>query len=571
MGKISNIRVPNLVPKEFDILFLGEFPNEVEELNRQPFTGPAGDMLMSELNRNGVYREQVALCNLSQYKPQYNNFENLFNSYELTSGQNEITQIIEDTQPNLIVPLGSHALEFITDFKAISKYRGSILTGHPLCSKVIPTYHPSYIVHSPEHYPEFSKDIERIIQESKSPDLNLTPRNYYIPPGQNILQIALEMAEAKILAVDIETVKNTFQILCVGFADSAGRALCLPWNVQYQSLIIQLLTCPAEKIFQNGIFDVPQLHLNGVEVVNYKHDTLLMHFALEPELPRSLEYLTSIYTREPYYKDTGRGEIPDDTKVWSDKVDKNKLYVYNCKDCCVTFEIYEKLWAELQSDSIAMNVYLDRLDSQHTAMHITNAGGLIDLEKLNYFKLALTYKWNKLQFALNVIAVTQKFPVPKKGLNVNSKTVVPKFLYDTLKLPTRRTRDGKITTDEDAIVSLITFCENKINESKKEDTKSNWKFKQEACKLILEIRGIRKLLSSYINITISSDGRARSSIRVGATETGRWAASKYVDGSGLNSMTLPRDAIVLSDVIPENFDPFTMLDQLNKEDEDDNS
>lgn len=60
-------------------------------------------------------------------------------------------------------------------------------------------------------------------------------------------------------------------------------------------------------------------------------DTKFRHHILWPELPHSLQFQTRQYTREPYYKDEGKG--------WSPKHKKQLMY-YNNKDTCCTYEIF---------------------------------------------------------------------------------------------------------------------------------------------------------------------------------------------------------------------------------------
>lgn len=78
--------------------------------------------------------------------------------------------------------------------------------------------------------------------------------------------------------------------------------------------------------------DLPWLQFIGFDVnAQLCDDTLVRHHCLWPELSHKLDYQTFQYTREPYYKDEG--------KNWSVK-ERNVMKRYNCKDVCVTLEIY---------------------------------------------------------------------------------------------------------------------------------------------------------------------------------------------------------------------------------------
>jgi DNA polymerase I-like protein with 3'-5' exonuclease and polymerase domains len=126
---------------------------------------------------------------------------------------------------------------------------------------------------------------------------------------------------------------------------------------------------------------------------------------------------------------------------------------------------------------------------------------------------------------------------------VSQHAKINSFLYDKLGLPVKTTSEGKVTSGEDAVVALMSTVEKKIQDLKTEAGKQGWQVKLAALKLILRIRGYEKLLSSYINVDVSPDGRARSWYKFWGTETGRWSAGSWYDGTGLNGQTIPRESI----------------------------
>jgi hypothetical protein len=280
----------------------------------------------------------------------------------------------------------------------------------------------------------------------------------------------------------------------------------------------------------------------------YFWDTNNFQHIAAPELPRSLEYLTSIYTREPYYKTVGRGTIPDDEKGWSEKVEKQSLYEYNCRDCCCTIEIAQKQMAEMDAAQLRMmNFSMAMLE---VTRHISASGMFQDEERRSLMEKAVYVKMLKKQQILNALC--------QLGIEINVRSIkLKEILYNKLNLPPRYYLKV-LTTNEDAIVSLIGFCKGKIAEYKTEELKTKWQVKMTICKLILEIRGLRVLISNYLKLDQkrgisrrSSDGRIRSTYKVCGTETARWSASKYVDGTGFNSQTLPRDPLDIDDATLE--------------------
>ncbi len=63
-----------------------------------------------------------------------------------------------------------------------------------------------------------------------------------------------------------------------------------------------LLESPIPKIFQNGLFDITYLSRLGFRPRNVKHDTMLLHHALFPEMQKGLGFLGSVYTNEAAWK-----------------------------------------------------------------------------------------------------------------------------------------------------------------------------------------------------------------------------------------------------------------------------
>lgn len=556
-GPISDKFVPNLIPdKEFNILCIGESPGEDEEYHGKPFVGQAGQLLAEVFLRNGldIYTD-VGLANLSNYRPQNNKFEHLFTSPQLKEGIERVKQIILERKPNVIATLGRFPTEYLTERVGISRYRGSILSGFN-GAKYIPTYHPSFVARNKSSYPVFSVDVKRIVSDSAFSDLRYTKRDYHIVEDEYAAyEWATRLCSERALASDIESVKKTGEILCVGFAPSPNLAVCFVYNHYTKPLIQKVLESPAEKTFHFGVFDVQKLFLEGIVVNNYKHDTFQLQHVLEPELPKSLDFLTSVLTREPYYKQEGRGEIPEDTKVWSEKVEKKTLYIYNDKDCCATSECKDELTKDLV-DSGLTHIYVHEMEMVQIAIAMSRNGMLVDIERKELFFKSLMHQWNTKQFFFNSLA--------GRYINVNGKQTLYDFLYVDLKLPVRRNFDGGITADEDAIVSLITHTNNYIATLKRASAKIDWEVKLEALKLILEIRGIRKLLSSYINPKISADNRARSSYKL-SPETGRWACEKFVDQTGFNAQTMPRGDIVIPDDVESLIDYSKLITQLDED------
>lgn len=545
--QIGSIFVPYVGPKDAKIVFVGEAPGEEEVRAKEPFVGKSGEKLTTCLSRNGLSRSEVCLANLCSYRPPRNDFRSLLGSQQLTDGLVTLYQYLRDHRPTVVCALGNWPLFYLTGKfgktpgSGILNWRGSVLlsnvSGLTDC-KVIPTVHPAAILRDGNLYPTFDQDIKRVKYDSDFPELRLPQRTHVVvKTGDDADRWASKLLEAERLAVDIETFGTS--LACVGFSPSPDLGVCFVWSDDFlvRDAVIRLLQSSIPKITHFGTFDIEFLrNLCDIDIVNWKHDTMINQHVMEPSLPRSLAFLTSIYTREPYYKNERKEGSPD-RKSWGKKVDREKLWIYNCKDCCVTYEVFTKQEVELKEGPENWRDYVEfEMEELEVASEITRTGMLRDEERRKAIESALAVELREREEGLILCS-----HVP---INAGSHKQVQRLLYDVLKLPTHRNRKtGKLTADADALVSLLGFCIGKIEEVKKKETKDEWTRKALIVKLIMLVRQTRKLLSSYVLVGCSNDGRIRGIYKVPGTDTGRWSAEAFLDDTGCNPQTFPREPI----------------------------
>lgn len=536
MSLIGSKRVPNIYNRNSPILIVGEAPGNTEVDEGKPFVGQSGELLTTILEQLRVDRNNISLTNLCQFRPHDNKFEFLEDSDELRSGVQELKSFIQEQRSMLriIILLGERPLQYICERYGISKWRGSVIENGGLC--YLPTYHPAFVLRDRTVYPIFTFDLSKALKVANEGYTRPTDNFTIDPRGLDLEECIHEIINNKVVSCDIESKKDSSYIRCVGFGLSNSRAICLA-NHTYDGLDLSLynalnriFSANLNLVFHNNLFDVPMLGLNGVEADISYFDTMVAQHILEPEMPRNLAYLTSLYTDRPYYKGMVKD---DDEKGWNDKVSKETLHEYNCIDCVATYEVYSKQLIELREERL-FDFFRYEMELCEVARHFSDTGMLVDEDRLMELDKILKTRWAEDQELLNNIV----------GYEVNVKS--PKLkdtLYTEMKLPVRKSYTGTITTDEDAIVSLLSYTKDYISTLRTDDKKLEWTKKLATLKLILRIREYRQILSNYINATRRPNGRLHSSVKVAATETGRWAAQGYVDGTGLNFMTMPRAII----------------------------
>lgn len=144
------------------LVFVGEAPGEEEDNQGLPFVGRAGRLLTATLEKFGVSRSQVYICNILKHRPPGNRTPTLEETIACTPFLREQIELI---QPKLIVALGNSAAKYLlATEEGITKTRGqehkSIL-GFP----VFPTFHPAAVLRNyVAYYPLFEADIHAALQ-----------------------------------------------------------------------------------------------------------------------------------------------------------------------------------------------------------------------------------------------------------------------------------------------------------------------------------------------------------------------------------------------------------------------
>jgi hypothetical protein len=218
-------------------------------------------------------------------------------------------------RPNLIVCLGGKALWAVIGKSSISALRGSVC--ETPFGKMLPTYHPAAMLRDWSLRPIIVADLMKASHERLFPEI-IRPQRFVIkdPTFTEIEGFYEQALGTRLMAVDIET--KSRRITSIGFATSKTQALHIPfyryhptephyWKTEEEERgawrwVGKFLSLPCKKIFQNGLYDLQYLFRMGFRVVNCAEDTMLMHHALFPELPKSLGFMGSIYTNEAAWK-----------------------------------------------------------------------------------------------------------------------------------------------------------------------------------------------------------------------------------------------------------------------------
>lgn len=146
--------------RQADWLLVGEAPGADEDAQGEPFVGRAGKLLNEMLFAANMPREQVFIANILKCRPP-NNRDPLFD--EMVHCTPFLRQQIALLQPKLIIALGKTAAQYLLDTQTpISRLRGQEFTYADTGIPLIPTYHPAYLLRSPQQKRTAWLDIQFI-------------------------------------------------------------------------------------------------------------------------------------------------------------------------------------------------------------------------------------------------------------------------------------------------------------------------------------------------------------------------------------------------------------------------
>lgn len=542
------IKVPSFGPQPASILLLGEAPGKTEEEQGKPFVGASGVELTKMLNEAGILRTEVRVSNVCKYRPPGNNMDfwwpqtkanrpeaavcidGEYFDPRVAEGLVELERELQDTNPNIIVPMGNLPLWAICRSKGITKWRGSILRPHPglLLSpnvKVIPTIHPAAVLRKWDWRYLVVQDLRRVRRWRDVSEFPSLEENFLVRPSYQTVILTLQdlllraHAGGLRLAVDIET--KARHIACLGIAWSKSSAICIPFiasekpegyfsldeEVQVVLLLRSLLTHPnVEVVGQNWQYDCQYIAKYWGFEVNLFLDIMSEHHVQFPGLPKGLDFQSSLYRDlHVYWKDEGKeqGKGSDDT--W---------WHYNCLDCVATYEIAEVLLRNREARPLRSTEYGSPNEIQqrlHWPISRASMRGVrVDTKLREALAFELFEKQREREEWINKV-LGQEF-------NIRSHPQMHKLFYDELgqsKILNRKTM--KPTTDSDALNVLA-----------KRDI-----LLRPLCHAIMHARS----LGNYVAVCrqqLDSDNRLRCQYTIPGTETFRFASSADPFGYGTN-------------------------------------
>jgi DNA polymerase len=144
------------------LMVIGEAPGADEDASGRPFVGRAGQLLTRMLAAIGLSREDVFIANVLKCRPPGNRPPA---PDEVASCKPYLQEQVALLEPPLILALGNHAVRaLLAADRGISHVRGR-LQRTPEGWRVMPTYHPSYLLRNPAAKKEVWEDLKKVAAE----------------------------------------------------------------------------------------------------------------------------------------------------------------------------------------------------------------------------------------------------------------------------------------------------------------------------------------------------------------------------------------------------------------------
>lgn len=257
------------------------------------------------------------------------------------------------------------------------------------------------------------------------------------------------------------------------------------------------------KVGQNIKYDMIVLQNYGVEVKGALFDTMIAHYVLQPELRHGMDYLAEIYL---HYQ-----TIPIDELIGpKGKNQKNmrdlapeEVYRYACEDADVTLKLKKVLEKELKENDAEALFYEIEMPLVPVLVMIERNGVLLDTEALKASSAHFSAQLENIEKEIYALA--------GETFNIASPKQVGEVLFDKLKIveKAKKTKTGQYVTSEEVLESL--------------------RHKHPVVEKILEHRGLKKLLGTYIDalpqLINPRTGRVHTSFNQTVTATGRLSSS----------------------------------------------
>jgi len=257
------------------------------------------------------------------------------------------------------------------------------------------------------------------------------------------------------------------------------------------------------KVGQNLKYDLEVLRNYGIELKGKMWDTMIAHYLIQPELHHNMDYMAEIYLHyQTIHIDELIGPKGKNQHSMRD-LSPIDIYEYACEDADITLQLKNKLEPELKKHGAEKLFYEIEMPLMPVLAEMEMNGVCLDTASLAETSKQFTTRMNDIEQRIYELA--------GQSFNIASPKQVGEILFDKLKIveKAKKTKTGQYVTSEEVLQQL--------------------KNKHEIVADILEHRGLKKLIGTYIDalpkLINPRTGHIHTSFNQTITATGRLSSS----------------------------------------------
>jgi len=344
--------------------------------------------------------------------------------------------------------------------------------------------------------------------------LKTTPHKYKLVENEKEMREICDFFRTKdFLSLDTETTSTNAidaELVGLSFSTNPHEAFYVPIppNREEATRIVNIFKTAYEdprilKIGQNLKYDYEVLRKYDVTLKGEMFDTMLAHYVLQPELHHGMDYMAEVLLNyKTIHIDELIGPRGKQQKNMRD-LEPEKVYEYACEDADITLQLKQLLEEKLKGTAAERLFREIEMPLMPVLAEMELTGVRLDAESLKETSKVLTTRLVETEERIYALAGSP--------FNISSPRQVGEVLFGRLKLleKPKKTKTGQYVTNEEVLQSL--------------------KHKHEIVDKILEYRGLKKLLSTYVDALPSlinpRTGHIHTTFNQATTATGRLSSS----------------------------------------------
>ena len=338
--------------------------------------------------------------------------------------------------------------------------------------------------------------------------------------ADELRKVVDEVATATHFCFDLETTGLDMfgnRIIGVSLAIKAHEAWYIPFGhnadvrprndieAEYSAILRPLFENEnIAKVGQNMKFDILFLRALGIEVKGAKWDTMLMHYLLDAESRHGMDALAERYLNySPISIETliGKGA----KQLTMDMVGVDRVAEYAAEDADVTLQLYDALRPMLEKEPALLKLYHDIEEPMIDVLADMEWEGVrVDSDALHNYSSVLSQKLSAIEAEIREVS-------GEREININSSRQLGEMLFAKMRI-----------TDKPKMTKTKQFCTD-------EEYLQSFAGEHKVVDLILEYRGVKKLLSTYVEslpqLVNPVTGHIHTSYNQAVTATGRLSSA----------------------------------------------